>query len=304
MSNNKEKKMKNNLVYKWIAPVLCILSLSSCLKNKNDQPDFSSVTPVVELPVNSPVGDGSVNSLSTSFTVAAEPSEFIFYVNYAAPAANASNLNVTLSVDPAALARYNAVASNDSLALLPSAGFSMATAITIPAGQRKIAVPIKISTSLLDPTQTYGLPITITDASGVVISKNFASLVVKIALKNIYDGKYTMKGNIVRGTDTDLGGYFTNVSRDLTTDGVNAVTFAQTWRTGANAGGIDGLTINVDPATNKVKMVSKANAALVNTPGYDNRYDPVSKTFYLSFYWGGGPADRSATDTLVYTGPR
>lgn len=297
-------KMKNNIVYKWLIPALCVVGLSSCLKNKNDQPDFSSVTPVVELPVNSPVGDGSVNSLSTSFTVSATASDYYFYVNYAAPSANASDLKVTLSVDPNALVRYNAVSTNDSLTILPAGTFSMPLSITIPAGQSKVQVPVKISTSLLDPNLTYALPVTITDASGVVISKNFASLVVKIALKNIYDGKYTLKGFIVRGDDMDLGGHFSGISRDLTTDGANAVTFAQVWRTGAAAGGIDGLTINVDPLTNKVKMVSKATAALANLPGYDNRYDPATKTFYLSFYWGTGPSNRSATDTLTYTGAR
>lgn len=167
-------------IYKWVIPVLCVIGLTSCLKNKNEQPDFTSVTPVVELPVNSPVGDGSVNSLSLALTPGATPIDYYFYVNYAAPEANSGNLKVTLSVDPAALARYNAVAKNTTLTILPASAFSMETAITIPAGQRKVQVPVKINTAALDIAVAYGLPVTITDASGVVISKNFASLVVKM----------------------------------------------------------------------------------------------------------------------------
>ena len=296
--------MKSKTIYKWVLPAICVIGLSSCLKNKNEQPDFSAATPVVELPVNSPVGDGSVNSLSTSFTVNPVASDYFFYVNYAAPEANSGPLTVTLAVDPAALARYNAVESNDSLTVLPASGFTMPLSVTIPAGQRKVQVPVKIVTSALDPNVTYALPVTITDASGVVISKNFASVVVKVALKNIYDGKYSFKGFVLREADPVLSGNFSGKSADLVTDGVSAVTFSQIWSTGGGVGGIDGLTINIDPVTNKVNMVSKSNGALKNTPGYDNRYDPATKTFYLSFFWGTGPTNRAATDTLTYSGPR
>lgn len=296
--------MKNKNILKWIVPVLCVVGLSSCLKNKNEQPDFSSVTPVVELPVGSPVGDGSVNSLSTSFTVSATPGDFSFYVNYAAPEANAKDLVVTLSVDPAALARYNTAHPDDSLTVIPASGYTLSTTITIPAGQRKVEVPVKIITSTLDPTVTYGLPITITDASGVVLSKNFSSLVIKVALKNKYDGKYNFKGYVLREGDNVLSGNFKGYTASLVTDGVNAVTFSQIWATGGGVGGIDGLTISVNETTNKVTMKSKANGALVNAPGYDNRYDPATKTFYLSFFWGTGPTNRAATDTLTYSGTR
>lgn len=297
--------MKNKNILKWVIPALCVIGLSSCLKNKNEQPDFSGATPVVELPVGSPVGDGSVNFMSTSFTVSPTPSDYFFYVNYAAADANAKDLVVNLSVDPAALARYNTVHPDDSLTQVPPSGFAMATTITIPAGQRKVQVPVKFITSALDPTVTYALPVTITNASGVVISKNFGSLVVKVALKNKYDGKYSYKGFIVReGDDRTLAGNFKGLTASLVTDGVKAVTFPQVWATGGGAGGIDGLTINIDETTNKVTMKSKSNGALVNLPGYDNRYDPATKTFYLSFYWGTGPTNRAATDTLTYTGPR
>lgn len=297
--------MKSKTIYKWVLPVICVIGLSSCLKNKNEQPDFTSVTPVVELPVNSPVGDGSVNGLSVAFLVdTLAATDYFIYVNYAAPEANATDLKITLAVDPAALARYNAVESNDSLTVLPAGAFTMPLTVTIPAGQRKVQIPMKITTKVLDATTAYGLPITVTDASGVVISKNFASLVVKIALKNKYDGVYDFKGFVLREGDPVLSGNFTGKTTELVTDGVNSNTFAQVWSTGGGVGGIDGLTLTVDEATNKVTMRSKANGALKNAAGYDNHYDPATRTFYLSFYWGTGPTNRAATDTLTYKGVR
>ena len=298
--------MKNKNIIKWVFPVLCVVGLSSCLKNKNLQPDFSATTPVVELPVNSPTGDGSVNSLSTSLTQSDTPSTYSFYVNYAASSTKSTDINVTLAVSPAAIDNYNAAHADDEpVVIMPAAAYTMPTTVTIPAGQRRVEVPISIVSKMLDPNFTFGIPVTITDASGEVISKNFASLVVKVAVKNQYDGKYSYKGYIFREGDPVLSGFFKDLTSNLETNGANGVNFPNpVWSNGTGVGGIGGLTINVDPATNKVTMKSKDNASLGNDPAYDNRYDPATKTFYLSFKWGTSPNTRAATDTLTYTGPR
>lgn len=297
--------MKNN-IFKWAVPVLCVMGLTSCLKNKNLQPDFSATPPVVEIPVNSPMGDGSVNSLSTSISQSDTPSKYIFYINYATSSTKSTDINITLAVSPALIDNYNAAHSvDDSTALMPAAAFTMPTTVTIPAGQRRVEVPVSIVSTLLDPNFTYGIPVTITDASGEVVSKNFASVVVRVAVKNRYDGKYSYKGYIFREGDPVLTGNFKGLTSDLETNGANGLNFPNpVWSNGTGVGGIGGLTINVDPTTNKVVMKSKDNASLGNAPGYDNRYDPATKTFYLSFKWGNSPNSRAATDTLTYTGPR
>jgi len=298
--------MKNKNILTGLAALFCIINLSSCLKNKNEQPDFSGTTPVVEIPVGSPVGDGTVNSLSTSLIQQDAPSDYIYYINYAASSTKSTDIKVTLSVDPATLAAYNSAhASDPALTIVPSNAFTMPTTITIPANQRRVQVPVKFMSTLLNPALTYGLPVTITDASGEVISKNFGSVVIKVAVRNKYDGKYSFKGYIFREGDTDgLTGFFKGLTKDLPSNGANAVDFGQVWASGGGVGGIDGLTINVDPTTNKVTMKSTANASLANDPAYDNRYDPATKTFYLSFKWGTSPASRAATDTLTYISPR
>lgn len=297
--------MKNKNIFNGLIAMLCVLSLSSCLKNKNEQPDFSATTPVVEIPVGSPVGDGSVNSLNTSLIQQDTPSEYMFYINYAAANTKSTDITVTLSVDPAVLATYNAAhASDPALTIVPASAFTMPVTITIPANQRRVQVPVKFISNVLDPAIGYGLPVTIKDASGEVINKNFGSVVIKVAVRNRYDGKYSFKGYVFREGDPVLSGNFKGLTKDLSSSGANAVDFGQVWSNGTGVGGIDGLTINVNPTTNKVTMKSTANAALVNDPAYDSRYDPATKTFYISFKWGASLASRSATDTLTYVSPR
>lgn len=177
--------MKNKNIFKGLVAALCVISLSSCLKNKNEQPDFSATTPVVEIPVGSPVGDGSINSLSTPLTQKDTPTDYFFYINYAASSTKATDIKVTLAVNPAVLAAYNAAHANSpALAILPSDAFTMPLIITIPANQRRVQVPVKFASKSLTKGVTYGLPVTITDASGEVISKNFGSVVIKAAVAN------------------------------------------------------------------------------------------------------------------------
>jgi len=298
--------MTNKNIFKGFIAALCVISLSSCLKNKNEQPDFSSTTPVVEIPVGSPVGDGSVNSLSTSLIQKDAPTDYYFYINYAASSTKPTDIKVTLSIDPAALLTYNKAHPTDTpLKIVPTNAFTMSTTITIPANQRRVEVPVKFISTALDPAISYGLPVIIKDASGEVISNKFGSVVIKVAVRNKYDGKYSLKGYVFREGDTGgLTGFFKGLSRDLPSNGANAVNFAQNWADGGGAGGIDGLTISVNPTTNKVTMKSTANATLANDPAYDNRYDPATKTFYISFKWGASPTSRSATDTLTYVSIR
>lgn len=298
--------MMNNYILKGMVAITCMVGLSSCLKNKNEQPDFSSSTPLIELPVNSPTGDGSPNSIPVSLTLSEKPSDFKYYINYAAAEANPTDLKINLALDTTLITRYNIAHPDAKVKLLPAAAYNTNFTATIPAGQRKMEIPVTFRSILLSPDTSYALPVTVTDGAGVTVSKNFGSMIIRVGVKNIYDGVYSMKGYVVRQDDTGgLMGYIkAGVTTDLVTDGVNSNGFTQYWANGGGIAGIDQTTLSVDPVTNKVKVFSKANAALVNLPGYDNRYDPATKTFYLSFYWGNGPTHRAATDTLTYVRSR
>ena len=297
--------MTKNNILKGLVPLLLATILVSC-KDSYVQPDFTKVTPVVELPVPSLAGNGGGNSMSASFSIQSAPSDYFIYVNYAAPDANATDVGVTLAVDTATLGKFNRT-NGTSYPLLPAADYSLNNSIAIPAGQRKVQYHIKFNTSLIDPSATYALPLKIVSAPGVTISGNFGTLVLLIGVKNIYDGTYTIKGQITRnsatGPDTNLGGFLkSGLTTKVGTLTATSNSFSQYWRDGSATGGIDGLYLTVNPTTNAVTIASTGNATLKNTAGYNSRYDPATKTFYLAFDWGTAPATRIAVDTLVYKG--
>jgi hypothetical protein len=174
--------MKKIPAYILFLGIALMSSLSSCLKD-DSQPDFTQNQPIVELPVGSSSGNGSANSLATTLTVSATPSDYFVYVNYASPSANAADVAVTLGLNTDALTKYNTL-NGTSYTLMPATAYVIPSLkVTIPSGQRKVQFPIKINTSVLDPSKTYALPLSITDASGFSISGNFGTLISLISLK-------------------------------------------------------------------------------------------------------------------------
>lgn len=319
--------MKNKNILKWILSVICVIGLSSCLKNKNEQPDFSSATPVVEIPVNSPAGNGAGNSLTAAFTVDPVASDYFFYVNYAANAANPTNLNLTLSsVDAAALAKYN-TANGTNLTIMPTNAFTAPTSVTIPAGQRKVQVPIKIITTALNPTVSYAIPFTITNASGVVISKNFASLILIINLKNKYDGIYTVTGTMVDNAAAANVGNYPREFQLVTQTATSNALFDQTFNNGSffhqfDAGGTTSYYGNFDPvfefnSDDVVTAVTNYYGQGTNTQVRSAKLAPGvnkwtvrpgasgARTLEVSYYLNQAGVDRVLyTEKWVYKGPR
>lgn len=206
---------------------------------------------------------------------------------------------------------YNMEHSTD-LQVLPANLFTLPNGLsaTIPIALKDAKLKLAVNPSLLDPSKLYALVFTISelDKEGYVISGNFKKDFVTIAVKNPYDGIYDFKGYILRnsagGPLLPQTGNFANLERTLATLDATSVSFAQLWANNTGVGGIDGLKLTVDPVTNDVVCSSTSNATLINTPGYDNRYDPATKTFYISFEWGVFPNNRAATDTLTFNRPR
>jgi hypothetical protein len=147
--------------------------------------------------------------------------------------------------------------------------------------------------------------LTISDASGQKIS-NYSTLLLNVQAKNQYDGLYTLTGFLHRDLDMTLGGPVqSGITMPLATSTATAITFEQVWANGGALGGLNPVTIVINPTTNKVTSITSPVTDITSLPGYDNRYDPVKKVFYLSIIWGGtDPAHRSTVDTLTYTSPR
>ncbi|NVM64309.1 hypothetical protein FHW88_002598 [Mucilaginibacter sp. SG538B] len=318
--------MKKNIYSKLTALLLLagVTTITSCLKD-NRYVDFENVGTLIELPI---AASGLFHA--EAFPILNTPQSFKVPVNVAAPKALGSALTVTLIVDAAALKKYNddteAQYKIDSLAyendntgtvdqpappalytLLPSNYYTLDNLkVTVPANQHLGYMTVTLpNTTLLNPSTAYALPISIADASGQKISQ-YKTVFYNVQAKNQYDGVYTVKGFVTReGDDGTLAGIIkSGVTRPLATVSASAVSFQIPWRDGSSAGGLAGTTITVNSATNKITVASSSNPALKNLPGYDNRYDPATKTFYISVYWGTGPSNRATTDTLVYKGPR
>ncbi|MFH0865587.1 MAG: hypothetical protein V1904_05305 [Bacteroidota bacterium] len=137
------------------------------------------------------------------------------------------------------------------------------------------------------------------------------SQTTKVDVANRWAAEYLLSGYILREGDPVLTGYYSDIPWKLMTYGANAVQFDQIhlWGDGASTvGGIGKWIITIDDSGGPdnpmpITVTDLDNGAVQNNPAYNNRYEPSTKTFYYSVFWGTGPTNRAATDTLVYYGP-
>jgi hypothetical protein len=131
-----------------------------------------------------------------------------------------------------------------------------------------------------------------------------------IAAANRWAGPYLLSSFALREGDPVLTGNFQDLPWVLLTNGSTSVMYGQIhpWGDGVSTiGGIGQWILTIDDSGGPdspmpVIVTDPANSAVVNNPEYNSRYEPSTKTFYLSVYWGSGPTNRAATDTLVYNG--
>lgn len=167
--------------------------LASCVKNRNDgAPDFSQLAPIMQLL------EGGLTHFSSSALLfpAADISDTAgFHVNYAATTTAPKDIVVTLAYDAAALAAYNADNPTATYEKFPDSIYSFTQKqVTIKAGQSySDLVKLVVYPSKIDPSKSYMLPISITDAQGIRISGNFGT---------IY---YHVIGNPLAGAYQDYG---------------------------------------------------------------------------------------------------
>lgn len=273
--------------------------LSSCLKDSR-YVAFEDSPNLIELPATAFSGVLETATFMTSAT----PSNLPVLINLASPKPSSQPITVKFKIDADALAAYNS-ANGTNYQLLPPANYNTSLTATIPAGKREVNLNVVINGSLFDLTKSYALPLTIIDAGpGNVISANYKTIIYSFSVQSQYEGAYTMKGYVLRAGDPVLTGNYNNIPQGLSTINANSIGgLNQVWSSGTPVTGTNPITLTVDPATNKVTISSTVNATLTGDPTYDNRYDPATKTFYISFYWNAGKTSRDATDTLVYTGP-
>jgi hypothetical protein len=154
------------------AIILSGILFTSCVKDRNVGPDFSSTDPVLEL--RTPIADIAGLAYFGRAVIGNLPDVQQFYVNLASANTLDHDINVTIGVDPSLIDTYNADDNNAvKYELLPDSDYTISkTALTIVKGQRIDSVQITFFKDKIDPTHNYMLPVTITDGDGILISGN------------------------------------------------------------------------------------------------------------------------------------
>ena len=240
---------------------------------------------------------------------------FKFLVNIATDALPTTAITMRIKIDPNALAIYNTqmqaadTSIHWSYKLYPSLSL-IDSVVTIEPGTRNQYIHVKISRAdTVQLTGKYIAPITIYSVTGgnTIISANKATALYKLPLANKWEGTYKMSGSVLREGDPLLSGYYQGRTVKLATNGPNSITITTplAWAgSNGNIGGIGAwqITINESVVPNTLAIFDPANAAVKFLTTYPNRYEPATRTFYMSVYWGTGPTNRATTDTLVYYG--
>jgi hypothetical protein len=294
--------------------VSIIVFLTSCL-NKVEELKSSGIAEFLE---STYVFPGTVDREILDQT---NPATFVFKVTITYAVDPGKDTKVTLVLDNTLADTYNAVnklSGTNAAVPVPLAALTISSwQVTVPAGSNEVDWSFTIDPMKLpDPINTfYVVPVKIVSAeNGIVPGSSFSSMLVKILMRNEFDGIYAMKGFIMRPGDTGgLEGYFNGFEYRLITVRSNSVKMdhGQSWANGVTVGDIDpGWTITINnsapAASYPVTLVDTAQGSnFTMVAGYPSRYDVASKTFYWSVQWSSAtPKNRGCTDTLVYVGPR
>jgi hypothetical protein len=300
--------MKIKHINKRFIPALAIvMGLSSCLKDKNPQLDFSKLKPVVEIsvPISTDTGvpspdnsgDGAANTFKFAFVTSPSAIPYQIPVNYAY-SKTSPGVNVTLAVDQKVLDNYNDIEGTD-YEILPAANYSIPNLkVNIASGTQVAYLPINFvnTNSGLSGDKSYALPIRITDASGTEISGNYGSVVILLTIKNQYDGSYLGSGSIAFPAPT-AGRSWTDLKKTLKT--VNATTSETDAADLGSSKFYMRLQVNADNSVTITADPSSANLTIQNNPANGaSTYNPTTKTFTLHYKYVGGTGDRVIDEVI------
>jgi Domain of unknown function (DUF1735) len=156
---------------KKIVSIISVLSvmMAGCLKDKAVV-DFSTISPVVELPYHGLEGFSGDAVLTAGQT---DPIVVPIIVNLASVNPLSKDINITLAVDDAIRTQYNGT-GGVQYEQLPDSTYTFAEKTgVIKAGSRLDTLYVTVFPEKVDPTINYMLPVKIADASGTTISGNF-----------------------------------------------------------------------------------------------------------------------------------
>ena len=259
-----------------------IIGLSSCLDDKGYTDIINSVgaEPIVSIFGN------AGGSLQTSKFKIDTLVGATYQVNLGSIDPLNKDLAVTMGVTQAAtdfLKATNAkrvAAGDDPYEALPANAYTIVNPV-IKAGARDADFTINVKLpKTLDFSKEYVIPVGITDASGVKISGNLGFMNIFVGgTPNKYDGVYKSSGYFSHPTAPRA------IDKDKTLKTIDKSTSETEF---ADLGSPVWLKVNKD---NTVTMIPQGAAAGLAGPFEQtgvNKYDPVTKTFTLSYQYNVG----------------
>lgn len=182
--------------------ILIISALfTSCVKDRNVGPDFSTTKPVLEL--RTPISNIAGLANFSKAVIGNLADTVQFYVNLASDNTLDQDLNVTIGVDADRVNTYNGDTNNAvKYELLPDSAYTIIkTAGIISKGQRIDSFQVAFFKDKIDGSKNYMLPIEVTDGNGVLISEN-QGVIWFHAIGNPIAGTYQQEWLRWNATDT------------------------------------------------------------------------------------------------------
>jgi hypothetical protein len=249
----------------------------------------------------------------------------------ASQAVNNAAATITLTYAPDLITKYNTdhatgtPAVPDTYEMLPEALYTTFSGVTrtstgytinLAPGEFAKSFDINLNFAAFDFSKKYMLAFRIaaTGIDGEVTVQN--QLLAIVGVKNAYDGVYSVAaGTVTRYTapgvpagDALSGNMAGNPDVRLATTGASSLRIeGLNWAAaGGGVGGVDPITLTINPTTNKVTSISSGTAASMKiVPGAVNEYDPATKTFTLNFDWNQTANKREILGLVItYKGSR
>lgn len=227
-------------------------------------------------------------------------------VSYSGIETASQDITVNLALDTAALSLYNNT-DGTHYTVPPTTVYKFPSSVVISKGTRLSQVEISITISNdFDFNESYAVPLKISSASSGTVSNNFGSAIYSFGGRNKYDGIYKMKGHVTHPTPAYTGPFLADEVSFTTTGAASIGMEAQPFFNNGSLsffGVYPVFTVNADNSVTVTNMPDGGKAPSVSDPGYKNRYDPATKTFYISYSYNAA-TPRIIYDTCIYVKPR
>jgi hypothetical protein len=300
MSGMKISNM-NKIIKLGILSLMVSVVGSSCIKSVSTGTDFSSLKPTVL------IADGGIANFSSTallFPPTDATDTTSFFVNYASTTTAPQDEVISIAIDDAALAAYNAL-GGPQYAKFPDSIYSFTTtSVTVPKGANySSAVPLAMFPSKIDLTQNYMLPISIKTApAGSTIAANYTTIYYHLIgnpIAGVYKWDWT-RWNNATGTGAPTASSFVGHTTVLAPIDATTVTVAAGYYIGPryiitftnNNGVLSNFQVSFNPTD--IATMTAAGVNITNGPNIIIA-DPINGVYQFQFN-AQTPADRYLVD--------